>query len=138
VFHLPAWLGCRKRCLVVILFILRPACAKVDATFMLALYSCEIVALRKNVADRPESYDSFSAKSCVFLAHDLEHISSFPCTIFPKARYDIYYSRNITTLQSLTSLCHLTKHPRSRIWQMVGEKFKCGTFKAALDDVRYF
>jgi hypothetical protein len=29
--------------------------------------SCEIVALRENFVDRPESYDSFSAKSCVFL-----------------------------------------------------------------------
>jgi hypothetical protein len=34
--------------------------------------SCEIVALRENFVDRPESYDSFSAKSCihVFLAHE--------------------------------------------------------------------
>ena len=40
--------------------------------------SCEIVALRKNFVDRPESYDSFSAKSCVFLAHGLGHISPFP------------------------------------------------------------
>jgi hypothetical protein len=33
-------------------------------------YSCEIVALRENYIDRPESYDSFSAKSCIFLAHE--------------------------------------------------------------------
>jgi hypothetical protein len=32
--------------------------------------SCEIVALRENFVDRPESYDSFSAKSCIFLAHE--------------------------------------------------------------------
>ena len=32
--------------------------------------SCEIVALRKNFVDRPESYDSASAKNCTFLAHE--------------------------------------------------------------------
>jgi hypothetical protein len=32
--------------------------------------SCEIVALWKNIVDRPESYDLFSAKSCIFLAHE--------------------------------------------------------------------
>jgi hypothetical protein len=32
--------------------------------------SCEIVALRENFVDRPESYNSFSAKSCIFLAHE--------------------------------------------------------------------
>jgi hypothetical protein len=29
--------------------------------------SCEIVALRENFIDKPESYDSYSAKSCIFL-----------------------------------------------------------------------
>jgi hypothetical protein len=68
------------------------------------------------VVDRPESYHSFSAKSCVFLAHGLGYISPFPYTICQKARYQkipisfTYYSRAITTLQSLTSLCHVTKH----------------------------
>jgi hypothetical protein len=42
--------------------------------------SCEIVALRENCVDRPESYDSFSAKSCVFLAQGLGYISPFPYT----------------------------------------------------------
>jgi hypothetical protein len=32
--------------------------------------SCEIVALRENFAARPESYDSVSAKSSIFLAHE--------------------------------------------------------------------
>jgi hypothetical protein len=32
--------------------------------------SCEILALRENFLDRPESYDSFSAKNCIFLAHE--------------------------------------------------------------------
>jgi hypothetical protein len=32
--------------------------------------TCKIVALWKNVVDRPESYDSFSAKGCIFLAHE--------------------------------------------------------------------
>jgi hypothetical protein len=47
---------------------------------LLADFSCEIVALRENFVDRPESYDSFSAKSCVFLAHSLRYISPFPYT----------------------------------------------------------
>jgi hypothetical protein len=40
--------------------------------------SCDIVALRENFVDRPESYDSFSAKSCVFLAHCLGVYFSIP------------------------------------------------------------
>jgi hypothetical protein len=32
--------------------------------------SCEIVALREFFVDRPESYDSFSAENCIFLAHE--------------------------------------------------------------------
>jgi hypothetical protein len=40
--------------------------------------SCDIVALRENFIDRPESYDSFRAKSCVFLVHDLGVYFSIP------------------------------------------------------------
>jgi hypothetical protein len=40
--------------------------------------SCDIVALRENFVDRPESYDSFSAKSCAFLAHGLGVYFSIP------------------------------------------------------------
>jgi hypothetical protein len=32
--------------------------------------SCEIVALRENFDDRSKSYNSFSAKSCIFLARE--------------------------------------------------------------------
>ena len=32
--------------------------------------SCEIVALQENFVYRPESYDSASAKNCIFLAHE--------------------------------------------------------------------
>jgi hypothetical protein len=32
--------------------------------------SCEIIALQENFVDRPEGYDSSSAKSCIFLAHE--------------------------------------------------------------------
>jgi hypothetical protein len=60
-------------------------------------YSCEIVALRENV-DRLESYDSVSAKSCVFFAHDLGYISSFPYIICPKARYKKVLCHLSTTL----------------------------------------
>jgi hypothetical protein len=34
------------------------------------IVSCEIVALRENFIDRPESYDSYSAKICIFLVHE--------------------------------------------------------------------
>jgi hypothetical protein len=40
--------------------------------------SCDIVALRENFVDRPESYDSFSAQSCVFLANGLGVYFSIP------------------------------------------------------------
>jgi hypothetical protein len=40
------------------------------------------------------------------------------------------------TLQSLTSLCHVTKHQDFEYGKYKW-KFKCGTFKAALDNVRY-
>jgi hypothetical protein len=49
--------------------------------------SYETVALQENFVDRPESYDLFSAKSCLFLAHSLGYISPFLYTICPKARY---------------------------------------------------
>jgi hypothetical protein len=42
---------------------------------LLLLYSCEIVAHRENFVDRPESYNSFSAKNCIFLAHEKKHTS---------------------------------------------------------------
>ena len=42
--------------------------------------SGEIVALLENFVDRPKTYDSFSANSCVFLAHGLRYISPFPYT----------------------------------------------------------
>jgi hypothetical protein len=38
--------------------------------WLLKPISCEIVALREKFVDRPESYDSFSAKSSIFLAHE--------------------------------------------------------------------
>jgi hypothetical protein len=36
----------------------------------LKYHSCEIVAHRENFVDRSESYDLFSAKNCIFLAHE--------------------------------------------------------------------
>jgi hypothetical protein len=56
-----------------------PASLQLSINF-LGTDSCEIVALRENFFDRQESYDSFSAKSCVFLAHGLGYISPFPYT----------------------------------------------------------
>jgi hypothetical protein len=112
------------------------------------LHSCEIVALRENVDDRLQSYDSFSTKSwqCVFLAHGFGYISPFPNRqSAPKQgikKFLCYLptTRTITTLQSFTSLCHVTKYRDLEYMANdtpVGEKFKCGTFKAALNDVRY-
>ena len=45
-----------------------------------AYTSCEIVALREMFVDRPESYDSVSAKNCIFHAHGLGYIFLFPYT----------------------------------------------------------
>jgi hypothetical protein len=97
-------------------------------------FSCEIVAFRENFADRSESYDSFCAKSYVFLAHSLGYISPFPYTTWPKARYQkipmtfIYYSRTITNHTKLDfPLLHVSdKTSRSRILQMTSEKFSVG------------
>jgi hypothetical protein len=61
-------------------------------------YSCETVALRENFVDRPESYDSFSAKSCIFLAHALGYISPFPYTICLKTRYKKKFLYHLPTL----------------------------------------
>ena len=79
--------------------------------------SCEIVALWENSVDRLESYDSFNAKSCAFLEQGLGYISAFPCTTSPKARYHKKFLRHLPstlvpsiTLQSLISLCHVTRH----------------------------
>jgi hypothetical protein len=81
--------------------------------------SCEFVALQENFVDRPESYDSFSAKSCIFLAHGLGYVSSFPYTIWPKARYTCikfsYYSRIITNLTNI--IWHRPEQPyKSHTW----------------------
>jgi hypothetical protein len=65
--------------------------------------SCEIVALQENFVDRPESYDSFSAKSLYFL-RTVGIYFSIPIHNLPKARYQnipktfTYYSRTITYL----------------------------------------
>jgi hypothetical protein len=87
-------------------------------------YSCETVALRENFVDRPESCDSFSAKSCVFLAHGTGYISPFPCTAWPKARYQkipntfTYYSGTITNLTKFDFPLPRDQTSRSPIWQM--------------------
>jgi hypothetical protein len=103
--------------------------------------SCDIVTLRENFVDRPESYDSLSAKSCVFLAHGLGVY--FPISLHNLAQSKVskipktYYSRTITNLTKFDFPLPRDQTSKSRIWQMISEKFKCVTFKAALDDVRY-
>jgi hypothetical protein len=112
--------------------------------FKIALvFSCDIVALRENFGDRPESYDSFSAKSCVFLAHafgvyfsiHLHNLAHSKVSKIPKTF--TYYSRTITNLTKFDIPLPGDQTSRSRIWQMISEKCKCVTFKAAPDDVRY-
>jgi hypothetical protein len=65
--------------------------------------SCEIVALRENVVDRPESYDSFSAKIYMFLAHEerrtVRGIFLHPHTqLAPKQDIKIFLRHKTTTL----------------------------------------
>jgi hypothetical protein len=108
--------------------------------------SCETVALWENCVGRPESYmyDSFSAKSCVFLVHELIYISTFQHTICPKARYNFffmfftYYSCTIS-LPNNVSLPFVSHDQtlKSQICQMLRQKIKVGIFKVVLDDIRY-
>jgi hypothetical protein len=94
--------------------------------------SCEIVAHRENFVDRPESYDSFSAKICVFLAHSLGYIYPYPYITWPKARYQNicktfpYYFRTITNLTKFEFPLPRDQTSRSRIWQMISENSSVG------------
>jgi hypothetical protein len=78
--------------------------------------SCDIVALQENFVDRPESYDLFSAKSCVFLAHGLEAYFSIPLHNLAQSKVSkipktfTYYSQTITNFTKFDFLCHVTKH----------------------------
>jgi hypothetical protein len=109
----------------------------------LASTTCEILALREKFFDRPESYDSWCVKRCVLLVHDLEYISPFSYTAWPKARYQHiskifpHYSRTITNLTKFDFPLPLDQTWESRIWQMIIKKFKCGIFKDGLGEVRY-
>jgi hypothetical protein len=61
------------------------------------------------------------------------HIQPYPK--FPKTF--TYNSRSITNLTKFDFPLPRDQTSRSRIWQMISENFKCGTFNPALDDVRY-
>jgi hypothetical protein len=80
--------------------------------------------------------------SCVFLAHSFGYISPFPYTICPKARYQripisfTYYSYHNYLYTKFDFPLSRDQTTISRICRMMHEKFKCGTFEAALDDVR--
>jgi hypothetical protein len=67
--------------------------------FARAIYSCEIVALQENFVDRPESYDSFRAKSCLFLAYGLGVYFSIPIQDLTKSKVS-KYSQDINLLLS--------------------------------------
>jgi hypothetical protein len=102
--------------------------------------SCQTVALWENFVDRLESYDSFSAKSCEFLAHGLGVYFSIPIHNLPQSKASKNFYVIYLFLSYLTKLdfpLSRDQTSRSRIWQMIGKKFKCGTFKVAVDDVRY-
>jgi hypothetical protein len=105
--------------------------------------SCDIVALRKILLTDRKSYDSFSAKSCVLLAHGLGVYFSIPIHNLAQSKVSTilktftYYSHTITNLTKFDFPLSRDQTSRSRIWHMISEKFKCVTFKAALDDVRY-
>jgi hypothetical protein len=89
------------------------------------LNSCEIVALRENFIGRQESYDSYSAKSCILLAHEkkahgLGYISPFPYTIWPKAMYQKIPKTFSYCARSITNLTNIWHHPellwKSHTW----------------------
>jgi hypothetical protein len=95
--------------------------------------SCEIVALRENFVDKPESYDSVNARSCIFLAHEKTHtvwgsflqfntqsdpnlgiktlLRHFPTTLVPSQTLkisDIVQSNlQSTTLEFSLMICHI-------------------------------
>jgi hypothetical protein len=108
-------------------------------------YSCETVALRENFVDRPESYNPFSVKRCIFLEHGLGIFLHFHTQPDPKQgikKFLYEFTFYFPTFTNFTKFdfplpCDQTLRSLNIIWQMISEKFKCGTFKAALDDVKY-
>jgi hypothetical protein len=116
----------------------RESCPKLGHLFYMsepwAVYpiSCEIVAHRENFVERPESYDSFSAKNCIFLVHSLGYIYPYPYITWPKARYQkipktfSYYFRSITNLTKFNFPLPRDQTSRSRIWQMISENSSVG------------
>jgi hypothetical protein len=87
------------------------------------LCSCEIVALRENFVDRMENYDSFSAKSCVFLVHGwgiFLHSHSQPDLKQGIKKFLKHIPTNL--IQSLTMLT-------SRIRQMMAKNSSVGFSK---------
>jgi hypothetical protein len=83
-----------------------------------SLGSCEIVALRENFVDSPESYDSFSAKlyiSCARKkAHALGYISPSLHRTCSKARYENIpktFSYNSRSITNLTNICLRPEQP---------------------------
>jgi hypothetical protein len=71
-----------------------------DTTFLTAMCGCLdmtsyiYVALRENFVDRRESYDLFSAKSCIFLVHEKTHAVwvyfSIPIHNLPQSKVSKY------------------------------------------------
>jgi hypothetical protein len=99
----------------------------------------EIVALRKMFVDRQESYDSFSAKSCVFLAHSLGYHFSISIHNLTQSKLSKNF-QDIYQLLSYHQIWHpFATWPNIEISNMANDKqkFKYGTFKAALVEVRY-
>jgi hypothetical protein len=90
--------------------------------------SSEIVALRENFVDRPESYDSFSAKVVYFLRSDWGiFLHSHTQSDLIKVRYQKIpktftdYNHTITILTKIDFPLQRDQTSRSRIWQMISE-----------------
>jgi hypothetical protein len=79
----------------------------------------ELLIFGRNICEIRPSYNLAQSK-----------VSKIPKTF-------TYYSRTITNLTKFDFPLPRDQTSRSRIWQMISEKFKCVTFKAVLDDVRY-
>jgi hypothetical protein len=90
----------------------------------------KIAALLKNFVDRPESYDSFSAKNCVLHAVWGIFLHSHTQPDQKQARYQkipkTYFSHNITNLTKFDFPMPRDQISRSQILQMIRKNLSVG------------
>jgi hypothetical protein len=103
--------------------------------------SCEIVALRENFVDRPRRA---TIRSALKVMHFLRSIWDMYSHTQPDQKQGIKkFVRHLPTtfvpLLTLQSWFPFATWPSIEISNMANDKrkFKCGTFKAGLDDIRY-